>query len=187
MSRLTWSTNVAGDPKLTGCNPNFVFTTTGGRWLTLTGVDVQGLSAKTATLFNIADPPPGSGPFVTITSPDDGSVFLPNQPAPLVYAVSNAAGGVAPAPVWNIDVGGQQIPVKVHAAPSPGLPPTWTAFDYQRSTCGTSAGTLWLYFTDGAGKDHYGPRKGGSEPGKKPSRSCLSPLPTSPRLMLDRR
>jgi hypothetical protein len=165
-ANLTWSTNVVGDPKLTGCNPNFVFKTVGPRWLTLTGTDGQGLSTHTATLFDVVDPPAGSGPFVTITNPIDGSSFLPKQSSLLTYSVSNAAPGLAPAPAWKIDVGGQQIPVSLHAPPSPGLAPTWTPSDYLHSTCGTSTGTLWLYFVDGSGKtasDHvkvgvnYGP------------------------------
>jgi hypothetical protein len=163
---LSWSTNVAGDPQLAGCNPNLVFKTIGPRWLTLTGTDAQGLHTHAATLFDVVDPPAGSGPFVTITNPIDGSAFVPYQSSLLSYTVSNAAPGLAPAPVWKIEVGGQQIPVNLHAPPSPGLAPTWTPSEYLHSTCGTSSAALWLYFVDGSGKaasDHvkvgvnYGP------------------------------
>jgi hypothetical protein len=164
-ANLAWTTNVRGDLKLTGCNPVFVFTTTGARWLTLTGVDPQGATAQATVAFNVVDPPAGSGPIVTITRPVDGSVFLPKQVSTLAYSVTNAAGGLAPLPVWKIEAGGKTTPIKVNPA-LPGFAPTWTPSDYLPAACGTSTGVLWLNFVDGSGKaasDHvkvgvnYGP------------------------------
>ena len=72
-ANLTWSTNVAGDPQLTGCNPAFQFATLGPRTIRLVGKDSQG-QVSTPSTVDINVVPAGTGPYVTITSPVSGSV-----------------------------------------------------------------------------------------------------------------
>jgi hypothetical protein len=156
---LTWTSTKAGDPKLTGCHPNFTFATVGVRTITLTGKDSQG-TAKAKVTIIVADLQSGAAPAVTIQQPLNDSLFLPKHTATVVGV---AVGKEPLTYLWKIKVGNSEVPIKIKQNPILSL---WTPSDYLPWHCGTSRGELWLYVTDGDGKtgsDHvsvsvlYGP------------------------------
>ncbi len=138
-SKLTWSTNVAGDPKLTGCNPVFQFATLGQRTIKLIGTDSQGVASIPAMVtVNVINVPNGAGPIYTITQPVDHSVFAIGEHSSLAYTVANNDNTLKFVE-WRIAFWNTEIPVKVY----PGS--YWIPSDYLPKVCGESTGVLRLY------------------------------------------
>jgi serine protease len=152
---LTWTSNQPGDQKLTGCNPDFKFTTLGSRTLTLTGTDPQGKSGQTTVAITVVDPPASGPPLVTITQPIDDSVFWPSENAP----IAGIAVGKGPfSYAWKMHIQGGYVPVNIKEA-TYGQEEVkwWTPSDYLTKRCGDSSNDLWLYATDVnglTGSDH---------------------------------
>jgi len=138
-AKLSWSTNVAGDPKLTGCNPVFQFATSGQRTIKLIGTDSQGAPSNAATVtVNVIDIPSGTGPIYTITQPVDHSVFAIGEHSGLALTIANNDNNLKFVE-WRIAFGNTELPVKVY----PGS--YWIPSDYLPKVCGESPGVLRLY------------------------------------------
>lgn len=85
--QLTWSSSVASDPTLTGCNPQVTFATTGIRVLTLTAVDDFGASGDTSVVFAVVAAPEL---WAAITEPKPDALFLQGTPVDLSGVISQA-------------------------------------------------------------------------------------------------
>lgn len=150
-ANLTWTTDVPGDQQLTGCQPAFKFTTVGPRTIRLVGKDSQGQPSSPATV-NINVVPTGPGPYVTITSPLDNSLFAPGAASGLSFSLTGATGFYSYQ--WKVKQGPIEVPIKVYPPKIPGTPPYWIPSDYLAPACGTSSGTLGIYINGNAASDH---------------------------------
>src|SRR5262249_56779403 len=72
-ARIVWTSNVAGDPTLTGCTPEFTFHTAGPRTFTVTATDSQGVSVTSTQTATVS--PKFPPPQLTIASPVTGQAY----------------------------------------------------------------------------------------------------------------
>jgi len=66
-SSLRWTTGVALDPQVTGCDPQITFASPGPRTLTLTGTDAFGATGTVSVNITVLPPPANYPPVVNIT------------------------------------------------------------------------------------------------------------------------
>jgi hypothetical protein len=141
-SGLAWTSSKAGDPSLSGCQPEVTFTSTGTRTITLTATDSDGATASASRTISVTTPPPNSKPSVVIKKPDDNMVVSPFVPLLVEGLATDPDGTAQPTYLWRVRVGASETTI--------GTTPSfsWTPDDDLASTCGLQEVELRLYATD---------------------------------------
>lgn len=98
---LRWTTGVALDPQVTGCDPQITFASPGPRTLTLTGTDAFGATGTVSVNITVLPPPANYPPVVNITKPSSNLVIQKNTVLQLAGTATDPEGG-ATTTVWDV-------------------------------------------------------------------------------------
>lgn len=152
-NKLTWTSNVPGDPfPVTGCDIAVTFNTPGERKIKLTGVDSQGESDTDEITIFIIVPGPNAPPQVTILSPNDNTLLNANQVAQLRASANDPDDKNPIAYKWSVEVFGNKTEI-VSGTMNDGQQITtpWTPSSHVPGNCGTQNAVLIFEATDADG------------------------------------
>lgn len=100
-SGLRWTSSVASDPQVTGCDTQITFGSQGVRTLTLTGTDAFGATGTATVGITVLPPPANYPPVVNITKPSTNLMIQKDTVLQLAGTATDPEGGATTA-VWDV-------------------------------------------------------------------------------------